>query len=81
MKAKNIITAMKMSGLTGLSEGRLYEILIKNFGLSGEDATSVVKDMLDTGKVKRNGCAILLTQYADNHDTEHLIRSGVVNAS
>lgn len=68
MNAKNIITAMKMSGLTGLSEGRLYEILIRHFDLSGDDATSVVKDMLDTGKVERNGCAILLTEYADQHD-------------
>lgn len=67
-QAQRIITAMRISGVTSLSEGNIYEWLLKGYGLHADDATMVVKEMLDSGKVIRNGCALFLTEYADNDD-------------
>lgn len=80
-EAQNIITAMKISGVTSLSEGSVYDCLLNGYGLNPNDATLVVKEMLDSGKVKRNGCALFLAEYSDNHDQTDTVGRRALYAS
>lgn len=67
MKIENIIIAMRVSATRVLPEGYLYELLFKE-GMSPEQATGFIRDLLRTGKVERIGCAFVLTPY--NHGKE-----------
>jgi hypothetical protein len=57
---KNIVTAMKVCGIEAISEGSMYKALFSR-GLSCDDATQVVKELLEDGTLRRSGCGFLLT--------------------
>lgn len=59
MNKANIISAMRISGVTAIPEGYLYSMLFKN-GMGPEDATRVVMDLLKTGDVERVNCVLVL---------------------
>lgn len=65
----NVITAMRICGLEAISEGGMYHALFSQ-GLDSDDATMVVKELLEEGRIKRSGCAFLLQRYVPTHGEE-----------
>lgn len=65
----NVITAMRICGLEAISEGSMYHALFSQ-GLDSEDATRVVKELLDEGQLSRSGCAFIFRRYVDRHGEE-----------
>ena len=65
----NVITAMRICGLEAISEGSMYHALFSQ-GLDSDDATMVVKELLEEGKIQRSGCAFLLRRYVRDHGEE-----------
>ena len=65
----NVITAMRICGLEAISEGSMYHALFSQ-GLDSDDATMVVKELLQEGKIQRSGCAFLLRRYVRDHGEE-----------
>lgn len=55
----NVITAMKICGMDKISEGGMYYALFSQ-GLSADDATMVVKELLSEERIYRSGCAFIL---------------------
>jgi hypothetical protein len=69
----NVITAMKICGLDAISEGGMYHALFSQ-GLDSDDATMVVKELLEEGRIQRSGCAFLLRRYVQPHGEESSTR-------
>jgi len=65
----NVITAMKICGMEAISEGGMYHALFSQ-GLAADEATMVVKELLDEGWISRSGCAFILKHYVRNHGEE-----------
>ena len=65
----NVIAAMMSCGMKAISEGALYYALFK-LGTSPDEATMVVREMLDNGTLRRSGCALLLCGYVPQHGDE-----------
>jgi (2Fe-2S) ferredoxin len=65
----NVIIAMKMCGMEAISEGGMYHALFSQ-GLDADDATHVVKELLEEGKILRSGCAFILNRYVQPHGEE-----------
>lgn len=65
----NVITAMKICGIEAISEGGMYHALFSQ-GLDSDEATSVVKQLLEEGRLIRSGCAFLLRRYVEKHGEE-----------
>lgn len=66
---QNIIIAMKICGMDAISEGGMYYALLSR-GLTPDEATVVVKELLDEGKIIRSGCAFVLRRYDRTHGEE-----------
>jgi hypothetical protein len=64
MKIENIIIAMRLSSTRVLPEGYLYDLLFKE-GMSPEEATRFIRDLLKTGKIERIGCAFVLNKHGE----------------
>lgn len=65
----NVIIAMKMCGMEAISEGGMYHALFSQ-GLDADDATMVVKELLQEGRITRSGCAFILSRYVRPHGEE-----------
>jgi len=65
----NVITAMKICGMEAISEGGMYHALFSQ-GLDSDDATHVVRELLQEGKISRSGCAFILNRYVRPHGEE-----------
>ena len=65
----NVIIAMKMCGMEAISEGGMYHALFSQ-GLNADDATHVVKELLESGLMRRSGCAFILNRYVRDHGQE-----------
>jgi hypothetical protein len=65
----NVITAMKICGMEAISEGGMYHALFSQ-GLDAEEATMIVKELLEEGRISRSGCAFLLRRYVRDHGEE-----------
>lgn len=65
----NVITAMRICGLEAISEGGMYHALFSQ-GLDSDEATMVVKELLEEGRIQRSGCAFLLRRYVRDHGEE-----------
>ena len=62
MKAEDVITAMKISGVNMLPEGHLYALLFKH-GMTPDEATAFMRDLLATERVARAGCVLVLNKH------------------
>jgi len=76
----NVITAMKICGMDAITEGGMYHALFSQ-GLDSDDATMVVKELLEEGRLVRSGCAFLLRRYVQPHGEESSLgRRSVCNS-
>jgi|LakMenEpi13Sep09_1017268.scaffolds.fasta_scaffold00362_3 hypothetical protein len=73
----NVIIAMKMCGMEAISEGGMYHALFSQ-GLGTDEATMVVKELLEEGRVTRSGCAFILNRYVRPHGEENPARAWAV---
>jgi hypothetical protein len=69
----NVITAMRICGMDAISEGGMYHALFSQ-GLDSDEATLVVKELLEEGMIQRSGCAFLLRRYVAKHGEESSAR-------
>lgn len=69
----NVIIAMNICGMSAISEGGMYHALFSQ-GLDSDEATLVVKELLDEGRIVRSGCAFLLRRYVRTHGEEGAAR-------
>ncbi|MFN4894193.1 MAG: hypothetical protein ACK5HO_00230 [Pseudomonadota bacterium] len=70
-----VVAAMTACGMAAIGEGALYYALFK-LGISPDDATMAVREMLDNGTLRRSGCALLLCGYVPQHADEGAYRTG-----
>jgi hypothetical protein len=74
---EKILSAMNSCEMTAISEGVLYYSLFKN-GVSADDATKAIQDMLKTGVFYRNGCALILADGMRHYDEKNPSREGAL---
>lgn len=64
----NIISAMNICKMEKISEGGMYHALFSQ-GLDADDATMVVKELLEEGRILRSGCAFILQPNGKKNTT------------
>jgi hypothetical protein len=77
---EKIVTAMNSCKMQAIGEGVLYHSLFK-LGVSADDATKAVQDMLKSGVLYRSGCAFILSNPGCCYGQENPPRQGTVCAS
>lgn len=76
---EKIVAAMNSCKMQAIGEGVLYYSLFK-LGVSADDATKAIQDMLRFGVLYRSGCAFILSDTGFSYGQENPSRQGTLRA-